>query len=342
MQKELIYPFFLLAAVLCGCSSPIKHKAEVAPLSVRVQVVGEQDGVVASTRYVGVIEAIHETPLSMQTAGRVKAVSVRDGMAVTQGQTLLQLDNTQAMNALRSAEATLKQAKDGHRRAKQVYAKGAITAQQMVEIESKLTQAQALYDLAQRQVDECELKAPCDGVVNGLDIQIGQTVVPGLPVLMLLDLSAYAVRFTVPEGEIGRLAIGQNGEVECTAVDTVLPCCITEKGLQANQLAHTYEVKAEVTGGQELLRPGMVGKVQIAKPNMNAHAPIIIPAKCVLLKPEGPTVWVKEQGRAVRRNVTVGGYQAEGVLVLSGLQIGDSLITDGYQKLYAGCEVVDN
>ena len=197
-------------------------------------------------------------------------------------------------------------------------------------------------DAAKRQVEECELNAPCDGVVSGLDIQVGQTVVPGVTLLKLLDVSSYAVRFTVPEAEIGVLSIGQKGELECAAVDTVLPCRVMEKGLQANQLAHTYEVKAAVTGGQDILRPGMVCKVQIAATKASANAPIIIPAKCVLLKPDGATVWVKENGKAVRRKVTVGGYLAEGVLVLDGLQIGDSLITDGYQKLYNDCKVMDD
>ena len=343
MQKELTY-------ILCGlftlglgaCSSPAKRKAEVPPLAVRTLVVGASQEQAVSSRYVGTIEAIHEAPLSMQTPGRVLAVNCQDGSRVRKGQTLLSIDNTQAVNALRSAEAALRQAQDGYDRVKQVHEKGAVTDQQMVEIESKLSQAKALHDAAQRQVNECELKAPFDGVVSGLDIQIGQTTIPGVRLLTLLDVSAYAVRFTVPEAEISALEVGQKGQMECVAVDSVLPCRITEKGLQANALAHTYEVKAAITGGRDILRPGMVCKVQItnATANANANAPIIIPAKCILLKPEGHTVWLKENGKAVRRSITLGGYQANGVLVTAGLQPGDSLITDGYQKLYNDCHVI--
>ena len=88
---------------------------------------------------------------------------------------------------------------------------------------------------------------------------------------------------------------------------------------------------------------GMVGKVQIANKKSelkNQHPSIVIPANCVLLKPEGPTVWVVEQGSAVRRDITVAGYQASGVRVQSGLQEGDTLIIEGYQKLYNGCKVI--
>lgn len=345
MQKELTYLLFcgLYVWGLSGCSSPIKHKAEVPPISVRTMVIGAQEDAVAYTRYIGSVEAIQETPLSLQSAGRVTEVNVQEGSAVSSGQVLLRIDNTQAVNALRSAEAAWCQAEDGYTRAQQVYAKGAITEQQMVEIESKRTQAQALYEVAKRQVEECELKAPCKGVVSGLDIQIGQTIVPGVQLMKLLDLSAYAVRFTVPEGEISSLSIGQKGTVECTTMDTVLTCTITDKGIQANPLAHTYDVKARITGGQKILRPGMVCKVKMSSEysvGSSERSAIIIPAQCILLKPEGPTVWVKENGEAVRRAVTVGGYQAEGVLITTGLQAGDSLITEGYQKLYMGCKVI--
>ena len=86
---------------------------------------------------------------------------------------------------------------------------------------------------------------------------------------------------------------------------------------------------------------GMVGKVMVngERLKMNSEG-VVIPAKCVLLKPEGHTVWVIEQGSAVRRDIVVDGYQADGVRVKNGLQPGDTLIIEGYQKLYNGCKVI--
>ena len=88
---------------------------------------------------------------------------------------------------------------------------------------------------------------------------------------------------------------------------------------------------------------GMVAKVQIAQMTNDkcqmTNNDIVIPAKCILLTPSGHTVWVAENGTAVRRNIIIDGYQADGVRVKSGLQAGDTLITEGYQKLYMGCKV---
>ena len=334
----------MFALVFTACTQN-EHRAqrEQQPIKVSTMVVASQTGNAAS-RYVGTIEPVHETPLSMHTTGRVESVNVKNGQRVRKGQTLLAVDNTQAINALRGAEATLQQAQDGYNRVSKVHDKGVVSDQKMVEIESKLAQAKSMYAAAKRQVEECTLTAPCDGVIDGLKIEKGQSVVPGVTLCSILDLSGFSVRFTVPETEISELSapnVKLTGTVECTAIDSVFPIVVTEKSVTANTVTHTFEVVAKIKGGADVLMSGMVGKVMLNVESLVLRGEgIVIPARCVLLKPEGHTVWVVEQGTAVRRFVTVEGYQADGVKIVNGLQSGDTLITDGYQKLYKDCKVI--
>lgn len=329
-----------MAVCLASCGHRENSQREQAPLKVKTMVLASVPGGMTS-RYVGAIEPLRETPLSLQSVGRVVSVSVRNGERVKKGQTLLAIDNTQAKNALQTAEASLRHAQDGYDRVSKVHAKGVVPDQKMVEVESQLAQARSLYQAAKQQLEECTLTAPCDGIVDGLKMEIGQTVIAGTRVCSLLDVSAFNVRFTVPEAEINGIETGGNtieGTVECAAVDTILPIVISEKGVTANPVTHTYEVVASIRGGAELLKTGMVGKVILEKsPNPSS---LIIPASCVLLTPEGPTVWVIAQGEALRRSITLAGYQADGIRVASGLQAGDTLIVEGYQKLYKGCKVI--
>lgn len=332
----------LLLTVLClvACGHRDDSQREQASLKVKTLVLSPATGGMTS-RYVGTIEPIRDTPLSLQSVGRVVSVSAKNGQRVKKGQTLMAIDNTQAMNALQTAEASLKHAQDGYDRVSKVHSKGVVSDQKMVEIESQLAQARSLYEAAKQQLAECTLIAPCDGLVDGLNIEIGQTIIPGTKVCSLLDVTAFNVRFTVPEAEINGIEKNHRsmeGTVECGAIDTVLPIVITEKGVTANPLTHTYDVVAAVRGGADLLKAGMVGKVILEKsPNPSS---LIIPASCVLMKPEGPTVWVLSNGEAERRPITLDGYQANGVRVASGLQAGDTLIVEGYQKLYKGCKVI--
>ena len=340
MRKLKNVCYMGLALTLVACSGgPIGGKKEIPPVGVRTTIVALADESTVN-RYVGAVESVHETPLSLQTAGRVLSIHCKNGDRVRRGQILLRVDSTQAVNALRTAEATLRYAEDGFNRLKQVHGAGAVTDQKMVEVESQLARARSMYSAALRQVEECELKAPSDGVVSGLDIAVGQTVVPGLRLLTILDLTAFQVRFTVPEAEIGSIRTGQEGEMECAAVKRSYPVRVTDRGLEANRLAHTYEVVARIDGGQDLLRPGMVAKVKLANSQQpTANSQIVIPANCILMKPQGATVWLARGDKAERVMVTIGGYRADGVLVTAGLNMGDTLITEGYQKLYEGCKI---
>ena len=305
-------------------------------MKVKTMVVMPQDGSTAS-RYVGTIEPAQTTPLSLQTTGRVVSVEVKNGQRVTAGQTILKVDDTQARNALQGAEAALQHAQDGYDRVAAVHQKGVVSDQKMVEISSQLQQAKSLYEAAKQQLEECTLTAPCEGVVDGLEVVTGQTIIPGTKLCTILDVSAYSVRFTVPENEIGSLA--DKGTVECAAIGAVLPVTVTEKGITANTVTHTYEVVARINGRAEGLKSGMVATVKLKGERLKDEGDIVIPAKCILLKPEGHTVWVMEKGTAVRRAIEIDGYRADGVRVASGLTIGDTLITEGYQKLYNGCKV---
>ena len=343
MKKQLTLLLTVLCLVACGHRDASQR--EQAPLKVKTMVLSPATGGMTS-RYVGTIEPVHETPLSLQSVGRVVSLSAKNGQRVKKGQPLMAIDNTQAMNALQTAEASLKHAQDGYDRVSKVHSKGVVSDQKMVEIESQLAQAKSLYEAAKQQLAECTLIAPCDGLVDGLNIEIAQTIIPGTKVCSLLDVTAFNVRFTVPEAEINGIEKNyrsMEGTVECGAIDTVLPIVITEKGVTANPLTHTYDVVASVRGGVNLLKTGMVGKV-VLTPSAVSHqqsavSSIIIPASCVLMKPEGPTVWVLSNGEAERRPISLDGYQANGVRVAFGLQAGDTLIIEGYQKLYKGCKI---
>ncbi len=340
------YKILSVGIALCAlmaCTKQVQQEYAQTPIKVKTTVVAPQ-ACCATSRYVGTIEPTHETPLSMETSGRVIAINVKNGDLVRKGQVLIEVDKTQALNAVQGAKAALQHAQDGYNRVSKVHSKGVVSDQKMVEVESQLKQAKSLYSAAKKRLDECSLTAPCEGVVNGLTIEKGQTIIPGTKICSILDISGFNVRFTVPEAEIREL--GTTGKVECSAVDSVFPITISEKSVAANTVTHTYEVVAHIIGGTDVLMTGMVAKVKIAQ-TTNDQSPmtnndIVIPAKCILLTPEGHTVWVAENGTAVRREIVIDGYQADGVRVKSGLQAGDTLITEGYQKLYKGCAITEN
>lgn len=331
-NKSFILLFCLL---LCGCGLREQKSQAILPIAVEVQTMVEQTSVSRHT-YVGQVEERSSVSLSALTAGRVLAIYAERGARVQAGDVLICIDSTQAVNARRSAEAVVRQAEDGFARAYVLYKEGGITEQKYVEIESQLMQARTMYASAMRIVEECRITAPVGGVISDCQVRVGENVTPGIPIIHIIDIDEFIVRFSVPESEIANIRIGANAKMVAPAIQSQeLSMVVTEKSLLPNKLAHSYEVVATLCDQAELL-PGMMAKVTLARDVMTGF---ILPQNCIQMLPDGAKVWVAEENTAVRKNVQIGQYVQNGVLVVQGIQTGDKVITKGYQKLWQGAEI---
>ena len=339
MKRGTLKSIVSLVVIIVTCTGCVKKEAEktVPPLQVNVLTVSSQS-VVPTHTYVAKIEESKMVPLSVQTPGQVTEVLCRASDKVREGQVLLRLDKTQAQNAYKSAKATLKEANDAYERVSQVYKEGGVTAQKMVEVESKKSQAESMFEMAQKALKDCELRAPRAGVIGRCNIQVGQVVAPGVTLITLLDVAGFNAVFAVPETEIASVVVGDAAQVDIAALDaTNIPARVREKNMVANAVTHTYEVKASIEGNTKELLPGLVAKVRL---QAHEQKGFVIPSSCVSLQPSGTMVWVANDSIAERRTIVVGAYTEGGVLVTEGLQLGEKVITDGAHKLYSGAEIV--
>ena len=342
----------LCCLLLLSCGRKTGKSAQtVAPIPVQVQVVGEQTSVAQHT-YVGTIEEERRVPLSVETGGQVLEVACRMGERVQKGEVLLRVDSASAIDAREAARATLRQAEDAYRRVTEVHGAGGVTEQQLIEVETKLAQARSMAAMADRRVENCVLRSPSDGVVGEVHVVEGQMLSPMTPAMTLYIVDRLYVTFSVSESEVAEIAVGDMGSMEVPAIEqgaklvptyresqepsTSFPVRVVEKGMKANALSHAYPVRAEVLK-KRLLLPGMVGKVRMQGQQSEG---VVIPAACVQVTTEGKSVWVvQEDSTAVRRLIQIGQYVPNGVLVTDGLQTGDRVVTDGFQKLYKGAKV---
>ncbi len=333
------YPFILLLAILLSSCDKMPLKKDntpkqVAPVAVTVQRMEQQTSYNTHT-YVGKLESASSTPLSMQTAGQVTSISVKKGDRLTAGQEILRVDNTQARNALQASRASLRQIEDGLQRAEKVFAEGGVTEQKMVELRSQRQQARSMVAMGEKSLNDCVLRSPSDGVLSDFNIHIGQVVGPAVPIATLINNDTYKVTFDVSENDIAPIRIGDSARLYIPAIgkDTI-GAIIVEKDLIANTIAHTYTVKALLQDTvHTTFLPGMVTKVWLQTQTQTGYT---VPSACVQTLKSGRSVWVADNYIALRRQVEVGQYIGDNVLITSGLQAGDVVITDGFQKLYVG------
>ncbi len=330
--------------VLCGlllptsCARWQKKEADTTPplVNVRISIVDASSSQVTRT-YVGEVEENSSLSLSFATAGTVEQVYVREGDQVRKGDLLASVDKQKAHNAHDAAKAALAQAEDGYKRLKQVYDQGSIAEVKWVEMQTNLEKARSMEAIARKQLNDCDLYAPCDGIIGSCNAKIGANLLPGQSAMTLLDVTRVQVVFTVPENEIASIALGDQGSIEVPALNNqTFTGKIGDRSLSANRMAHTYKVKIALDNNRRQLLPGMVCKVHLVQPDTDGF---VVDGKAVQTRPDGLGVWCVSQGRAVRRMVEAGQFVANGVLITDGLTQGDTLIVEGQQKLYEGAVV---
>ncbi len=291
----------------------------------------------ASSGYVGTVEPSRSALISSRHSGTLTALEVKRGERVSKGQVIAIVESQSVKSAYDMAQASLAQAEDGYKRARQVHESGSIADVKMVEVDSKLKQARAAAASASKALEECTIRSPFDGVINEILTEEGVSVDPLGPVARIVDISSPEIRFSIPENEIGAAYEGQRVSIEIGALNLGgIPARIESKGVVASPLSHCYECTAALQTVPQGLMPGMVCKVSLSGDEVSGA---VIPASIVQTGSDGRYVWLVRDGIVHRQPIKLGGFSGKGVLVTEGLGDGDQVIVRGYQKVSSGMKV---
>ena len=311
--------------------------AEERVIPVGVQVIDEVSGIVSNS-YPGYLEEGQSVEMAFKYGGTLQQLNVKEGSAVRKGQTLASVSSPQMESTRRSAQATLEQAQDAYDRLKKVHDNGSLPEIKWREMVADLEKAQSALDLADAMLADNTIKAPFDGTVASVNAEVGENIAPLKPVIKIINTKGMAVKISVPENEIAKVQVGDTAEVVIPALgDKRLNGKVIEKSMTASLLTHSYPVKVLVEQPEKELTPGMIGKVVLKS---DVSTGIIVPANAVLINQEGKFVWIVEDGRATRRQISLSGYSGNGVIVSEGLKVDDMVIVEGYQKVSEGMKVV--
>lgn len=339
----ILYGALVLALAACSAKNTEREKA---PIRVVVEKVSAQAVASDGKTYVGVVEENQATVVSYTTMGTLKHVAVSEGQAVGRGQLIAELDDTQARNMLAAAEAQNRQAEDALQRYKLLHDEGSMTEAQWVEVQSKVDQARSELAIARRNVADSRLEAPVSGIIGKRYLAAGETALPSQPVVSILDISSVKVKIAVPEREMKDITSTTPTTIFVEAIGREFHGGLIEKGVQADALTHTYDVRVRVDNKGRDLLPGMVAKVKTLSPSSlsgKEQSPstttfFTLPITAVQQRADGTFfAWtVGKDNTAHRTTVTTGTIVGNRIEILSGLSDGQRVVTEGCQKLSEG------
>jgi membrane fusion protein, heavy metal efflux system len=288
-----------------------------------------------------------QSAVGAAVSGRVSAVLVRAGEVVKAGAALLTIDSADAAAAraaLDQAATRLASAESVHRRQVEMVEKGVGLEFERQEAEAKLKEARAEHERARQaagllgggQGIRFTVRAPADGVVMAIRVSVGASVAPGGDALLELgDPNRLQIVAQVPEGELRRIAVGQEAEVELPALALKVAARVENFSPRVDpdsRRAQLYLALAKRTGsGADPavdLRAGMLAQVVL---RIDAEAGITVPVTAVLIKDGKRRVVYVERadGSFEAREVQTGRNRDGRVAILQGLKPGERIVVRG-------------
>ena len=309
--------------------------------------IAHQDRWPATVRAIGTVAAVQGVTVSADLPGVVSQINFESGRMVRAGDVLVRLDSRQEEAQLAAAESQRDLAKLGHERMKGLRESGIIPVADYDRAAAELKQGDAKVVEIRATIARKTIRAPFSGLLGIRQVNLGQYLAPGSPIVPLQSLNPVYVNFAVPQQEVGHLkpgaAVGLTNEGtesagRITAVDSVV-----------DQATRNIQIQATFPNQGGRLRPGMFVETRVV---LGESQPVLVlPASAISYAPYGDSVFIVgdvkgPDGKTVhgvrQQFVKLGGTRGDQVAVLTGLKPGDEVVTSGGFKLRNGAAVQVN
>jgi membrane fusion protein (multidrug efflux system) len=299
---------------------------------------------------IGTVAAVQGVTVSADLPGVVEAINFDSGRSVNKGDVLVRLDARQERAQLAAAEAAVAWTKVSYDRAKDLAAKGIGAQEAFDKAEADYKQAVAHVGEIRATIERKTIRAPFSGVLGIRQINVGQYLAGGAPIVTLQALRPAYVNFSVPQQELGKLSLGSVVDVSSDALGGATEAG-TVKAFESviDEATRNVRVQAVFDNKSGKLRPGMF--VETSLDRGGAKEVIPLPASAVSYAPFGDSVHIVENMkgpdgktyRGVRQQfVKLAGSRGDQVGVVSGVKPGEEIVTSGVFKLRPGAAVVVN
>ena len=299
-----------------------------------------------SLQSVGSLVAINGIEVSTEVNGIASEIVFKSGQAVEQGQVLIRLDDSVDEAALEALRADSRLARVQFKRAEDLLKK-------RVTSKSEYDEARARYDAARARVKQQEaiikrkvIRAPFAGLAGIRQVDLGQYVEAGSPIVSLQALNPVYVDYTLPERYFSQIKTGQSVELKLDAIHgRVFTGEVSAVNSGIDVGTRTLKIRAELENPDNVLRPGMFAQVETIT---GEPQPVLtLPRTAISFNTYGNFVFVineNEQGvLVVKRSPVQTGETREGRVAVSGLEAGTRVVRTGLVKLRDGMSVkIDN
>lgn len=286
----------------------------------------------------GRLDAVNNVLVSPQMGGAITALYVKEGDMVTKGQRIATIDNTVMRNSIQEIMIQLETAKTLFERQKALWEQKIGTEVQYIQAKAQVESIEKRLATLKSQDAMNIVVAPISGQIDEVRMKPGEMSAPGIGIVRIVNSANLKVVASVPDTYAGTIAKGDVVQIRFPDLNKEMTARLTFVGQTINPASRTFPVEAQLSSVDKQLKPNLTAEIKI---NDQSRAGVIaIPQNIVQRTEQGTVVYVavKEGNRFVaKQRIISTGLSYDGkVEVLTGLTVGDLLISEGYQELVDG------
>lgn len=285
----------------------------------------------------GLILPDEEVALSFETSGKIVDISFAEGSAVHKGQLLAKVNDKPLQAQLKRLEAQLDLARNRVYRQEQLLKKDAASQEAYEEAKTNLATLEAEIDGVKVNIGLTELRAPFDGVIGLRQVSVGAYANPTTVVAKLTKISPLKIEFSVPERYATQIRKGVNMDFTVEGHQEPFHAQVYAVESSVNRDQHVFTARGLYANTNHRLLPGQYSSILLKKEEIPDA--MVIPSEAIVPEMGVDKVFCYRAGKAIPVEIKAGIRTAGEVQVLSGLAVGDTIITSGTLQLRMGLPV---
>lgn len=278
-----------------------------------------------------------EASLSFETSGKITEIYFEEGQYTKKGQLLAKLNDATLQANFKRLQAQKQLTEDRLRRQKALLEKEAVSQEAYQEAEVAMHTLLAEIEHVEAQIHQTELRAPFDGVIGLRQVSVGDFVNTSIPVANITATNRLKIEFSVPERYANQLNPGKELSFTCEGDQHTRYAKIYATDSRVNTDTRTLTVRAMYDNPGGALVPGRY--VQVTLTAQHFANTLAVPSEAIISEMGIDKVFVYKNGTAQPVQVKKGLRTASDVQILSGINIGDTVITSGTMQLRTGMKV---
>ena len=278
-----------------------------------------------------------EVQLSFETSGKITEIHFEEGSHVKKGTLLAKVNDSQLQAQLARLEAQVPLAQERVYRQSTLLQRDAVSKEALEIVKTELATLNADIEKTKAQIEQTELRAPFDGVIGLRQVSVGAYASPSTVIAKLTSVTPIKIEFSVPERYAGEVKKGTGLEFTVDGKLDAFKAQVyaTEASLDAE--THTLLVRALYPNKERELLSGQYAGIRLKQKEVTNT--IAIPSEAIVPEMGKNKVFVYRNGKAEPVDVITGIRTDSEIQIVSGLEIGDTILTSGTLQLRKGSTV---